>query len=243
MATYDNNQGGASYSGAQINPGATASQGYAAQPAPYLQAGSHNLTDPLRNFKFLVTINHDPGNSVGGQLSQGIGFMSVSGLAATTESIPYREGGMNTTVHQLPGQTSFSPITLQRGVTVGGNSKGAWTWFRQLFDVVGGQGTGPGNHPAGNQFRCNVDIDVLDHPITNMEESDGGLITPVKLRVHVLNAWITSFSLSDLNAGDNAVMVEQMTLVHEGFMVAYASGAPYSTAPRINGVVEQAAAF
>lgn len=234
MPTYDNDQSGYAYNGTQLNPGAKGSQGYAVQEASYLSEGSNNLTDPLRNFKFLVTIAHRPGNT-SGFLTQGLGFMSVSGLAATTESIPYREGGMNTTVHQLPGQTSFSPITLQRGVTLGGNAAGPWSWFRQLFDVVGGQGTGPGNHPSGNKFRCNVDIDVLEHPITHLESSDGGLVTPVKLRVHVKNAWITGISFSDLNAGDNAVMVEQMTLVHEGFQIAYASGAAYSTARRLVG--------
>ena len=228
MATYDNDQAGISYkSGPQIQGGTS---GYDLLSATDQVPSFRNLTDPLRNFKFLVRIHHNPGNVSGEWLTEGIGFMSVSGIAATTESIPYREGGMNTTVHQLPGQTSFSPITMQRGVTLGGNSKGSWTWFRQLFDVIGGQGTGPANHPSGNQFRCNMDIDVLDHPATNLVAVGSDLEIPVKLRIHVLNAWITGISFSDLNAGDNAVMVEQMTVVHEGFQLAYADGTAYSTA-------------
>jgi phage tail-like protein len=37
------------------------------------------------------------------------------------------------------------------------------------------------------------------------------------MRFKVYNAWPTTVAYSDLNAGDNALYVEQMTLVHEGF--------------------------
>lgn len=237
MATYMNNQDGVAYDGATVPN----SPYHTRVPAAMLQSGTdpnRHLTDPIRNFKFMVTIDHRPSNLASKPLTAGMGFMSVSGLAATTEAIPYREGGMNTTVHQLPGQTSFSPITLQRGVALIGNSNGPWSWFRQLFDVIGGQGTGPGNNaPQGNKFRCDVTINVLEHPITHLSEDVGGsdLVVPSKLKVLVRNAWITGFSLSDLNAGDNAVMVEQMTLVHEGFQVSYASAAAYASASGLAG--------
>jgi phage tail-like protein len=42
------------------------------------------------------------------------------------------------------------------------------------------------------------------------------------MRFNVYNCWITSVSYSDLNAGDNAIFVEQATLVHEGFDVNWA---------------------
>lgn len=231
MPTYENDESGSAYQG----PIAIDQGGYARARDQLKLGPSNNLTDPLRNFKFVVNINHKPSNT-SGILSQGLGFMSVSGLAATTEAIPYREGGMNTTVHQLPGQTSFSPVTLQRGVTLGGNSAGPWSWFRQLFDVVGGAGTGPVNRPSGNNFRCSVDINVLEHPVTHLASpsSGAGPAVPVKLRVILHNAWITGISFSDLNAGDNAVMVEQMTLVHEGFMVLYGPPAPNQSAKRGN---------
>jgi len=227
--TYENDRQGSSYRGAEIDD----KGGYARARDQLNLAPSNNLTDPLRNFKFVVNINHKPSNTRG-ILSQGLGFMSVSGLAATTEAIPYREGGMNTTVHQLPGQTSFSPVTLQRGVTLGGNSAGPWNWFRQLFDVVGGAGTGPVNRPSGNDFRCAVDINVLEHPVTHyaIPEESAGPSVPVKLRVILHNAWITGISFSDLNAGDNAVMVEQMSLVHEGFQVLYGPASPNQSAKR-----------
>jgi hypothetical protein len=42
------------------------------------------------------------------------------------------------------------------------------------------------------------------------------------MRFRVNNAWITALSYSDLNAGGSTLMVEEMTLVHEGFDVTFA---------------------
>jgi hypothetical protein len=39
----------------------------------------------------------------------------------------------------------------------------------------------------------------------------------------VYNAWPTALAYSDLNAGDNSLLVEQMTLVHEGFDVSWST--------------------
>ena len=88
------------------------------------------LTDPLRNFRFLVTFQPQDSNKADlkGLNNVTLGFTSVSGLAVTTDSIPYREGGYNTTVHQIPGQTSFTPLTLQRGVILG--TRQNWDWMK-----------------------------------------------------------------------------------------------------------------
>ena len=57
-------------------------------------------TDPLRNFRFLVTFK--PLTNASAALNAlknppiTFGFTSVSGMAVTTDSIPYREGGYNT---------------------------------------------------------------------------------------------------------------------------------------------------
>ena len=172
-------------------------------------------TDPIRNFRFLVTFQpQDTGNTA---LPKTVtfGFTSVSGLAVTTDSIPYREGGYNTTVHQIPGQTSFTPLTLQRGVILGTDTN--WKWMKQLFQTV--QQTG--GTAAGRNFRCDLEIQVLNHPVPSAGASEvetGASVTDlVAMRFKVYNAWPTTVAYSDLNAGDNALYVEQMTLVHEGF--------------------------
>jgi phage tail-like protein len=179
-------------------------------------------TDPVRNFRFLVTF-HPLGNG-GGWLKATnskvvVGFTSVSGLSVTTDSIPYREGGFNTTVHQIPGQTTFAPITLQRGVVLGTSQH--WAWMRKLFATVQGGGTSA----IAENFRADLEIEVLSHPIAGSGSTALTSATykdHVAMRFHVYNAWPTSVAYSDLNAGDNAIFVEQMTLVHEGFDLNWA---------------------
>lgn len=178
-------------------------------------------TDPIRNFRFLVTfLPHDDGKD-GAPFQDPVqfGFTSVSGLSVTTESIPYREGGYNTTVHQIPGQTTFSPITLQRGVII--NTKQNWDWMRKLFATVQGGASGT----QGVSFRCDLEIAVISHPIPGSAGTEGvntAVDDHVAMRFRVYNAWITSVAYSDLNAGDNAIFVEQATLVHEGFDLNWA---------------------
>jgi phage tail-like protein len=185
--------------------------------------------DPVRNFKFQVQINV---RSLGDKAETAIaraGFMSVSGLGVTTEVIPYREGGFNTTVHKLPGQSDFPPIQLQRGVFGGVEGSASWSWFKKIFFYQMGQGTGAG---PDNDFRGNMIIRVLDHPVTkggpkNPSTNTPGGITKAAFKIH--NCWPTTLQFSDLDAGGNAVFVEQMTLAHEGIEPAFAQKGKYIT--------------
>ena len=182
-------------------------------------------TDPVRNFRFLVTFSPlDTTNPAFANAKATLGFTSVSGLAVTTDSIPYREGGYNTTVHQIPGQTTFAPVTFQRGVLLG--TKQNWAWMRELFATVQGGGS---TLAGGKEFRCDIDIQVLGHPIPSAGVTDGSTTTDfTAMRFRIYNAWPTSVAYSDLNAGDNALFVEQMTCVHEGFDVNW-SGVNFDT--------------
>ena len=189
-------------------------------------------TDPVRNFRFLVTFQPlATGDSNLDGLKTTVGFTSVSGLAVTTDSIPYREGGYNTTVHQIPGQTSFQPITLQRGVVLG--KRAQWDWMRNLFATVQG-GAG---RTINQNFRCDLEIQVLPHPIASTPTTQK--VEDVAMRFHVYNAWPTAVAYSDLNAGDNSLFVEQMTLVHEGFDAEWSSidtSGKFVSAPEIKYV-------
>jgi phage tail-like protein len=80
----------------------------------------------------------------------------------------------------------------------------------------------------GENFRADVEIEVLTHPIAGSGGSNVDLTVAnykdhVSARFQVYNAWPTSVAYSDLNAGDNALFVEQLTLVHEGFDMTWAS--------------------
>ena len=180
-------------------------------------------TDPVRNFRFLVEFLPTLASGQTSPFNSKIGFTSVSGLTVATESIGYREGGYNTTMHQLPGQTSFSPVTFSKGVLL--NNTQNYDWMRRLFSVVSSGATAG----VGADFRCDIDISVLSHPnamgLTNATttKAAAGSDPHVSLRFRIYNAWITNLSYSNLDAGGSSLMVEEMTVVHEGWDAKYAT--------------------
>jgi len=184
-------------------------------------------TDPLRNFKFYVefqkTTTGTPAGGTPRTTADALtkitgGFTSVTGLAINTQSIPYREGGYNTTIHQIPGMTTFSPVTFQRGALTT-NTQGL-IWMRRLFAAASGEGIAIG---ASEEYRCNVNIYVLDHPAKIDDNTD--LAAIAKMQFKLYNAWITTLQYSDLNAGDQNILFEQMTLVHEGLSAGFVGDA------------------
>ena len=182
-------------------------------------------SDPLRSFRFRVEFTaasdgvfQDKLNTSAGKPSTSAmasgwvgGFTSISGLNITTQAIQYREGGYNTTVHQVPGMTTFTPITMQRGVLYGNDQ--AQTWMRGLFAAASGDGLSAGV-ANGKGFRVHIKIYVMDHPNTAANN------TP-RMGFDVRNAWITQLNYTDLNANDGAILFESMNLVHEGLSVFF----------------------
>jgi phage tail-like protein len=183
-------------------------------------------TDPLRNFRFIVDfrVSGDTQLASASYLNFKGGFTSVSGLSISNNAIGYREGGMNTTVHQVPGTTQFEPISLQRGVILGQSE--SINWMKQLFSVTSAEGIPSAD---GTSYRCDLDIYVLDHPMTSAS-GNNALIGPgdiisnkaYKMKFTVHNAWIQSLRFNDLSATDNSLLYETMTLVHEGLSVTLA---------------------
>jgi phage tail-like protein len=188
-------------------------------------------TDPLRNFKFQVQFVPPANNiNVGAINPATFGFMSVSGANVSTETIPYREGGWNTAPHKFPGQSDFGPITCMTGVYANPNNPGdvrqqLWDLQRQLFAI----NWGGGSLKQGDDFRFDAIVRVLNHPVTAGPAS-GSADTPegAALAMKFYNCWISAYALGDLNAGDNAILVQQLTFVHEGVDLAW--GTPASAA-------------
>lgn len=174
---------------------------------PVIDGRKSNIaTDPIRNFKFLVNIQHQfQDRKFGTQNLATMGFMNMSGLAMTTEVIPYREGGNNTTQRKMPGQSNFSDITLSRGMVLGNTQP--WAWTRQIFSANAGEG----NSGPTTDFRARIDVKVMAHPVT------ATLTHPAYVKFRIYNAWISGIAYSELDAGGNAVYVQQMTITHEGF--------------------------
>lgn len=186
-------------------------------------------TDPLRSFRFYVEFSPKGSNKpFDSRLATGTGspatsgkstgwvggFSNISGLNITTQAIQYREGGYNTTVHQIPGMTTFSPITMQRGVLYGNDQ--AITWMRGLFAAAAGDGLAVGPATDAKTFRMDLKIYVMDHP--NAGPTDANV---PKMGFHVHNAWISGLNYTDLNANDGSLLFESLNLVHEGLTVFF----------------------
>lgn len=204
-------------------------------------------TDPLRNFKFRVQIA--PNDTVGkGNLNDladqitGLGFAQMSGIAVTNEVIPYREGGMNTHPHKMVGQSDFAPVSLARGVFASQEQLYLWQQFIHSWQggISGGsQGNGGlAENKEGTDYRCTVTVHVYDHPVTDTSYSydvDPSSASkpnlPKRLTVKLYNAWPGSYSISDLNAGDNGIMIQQLQLHHEGFTMDWNPVTEVETTP------------
>jgi len=134
--------------------------------------------DPYRVFNFLVELDNIAQAS----------FIECSGLGATTEVMETREGGDNTTVHKLPGKTTYTDITLKWGLT---DSKELWAWRQQVIE--------------GTVVRKSGSIVVYD--LTNHKEV---------VRWNFVNAWPTKWEGPAFNAKGTDIAIDTLVLAHEG---------------------------
>jgi phage tail-like protein len=114
-------------------------------------------------------------------------FSEVSIGTTSTDIIDYREGNDPARVRKLPGLTHYGSVLLKHGVTA---SLELPNWHRQ---VVSGQLT-----------RKTVAIVVLDE--TGLDAA----------RFVVTDAWPAKYSVKDLNATGNEVLIETLELANEG---------------------------
>ena len=184
-------------------------------------------TDPLRDFKFRVQI------FTGGRLNdatQGIdnlGFAVMSGLSVQNEVISYREGGMNTNPHKMLGQSDFAPVTFSRGVYAGSSQDQLWQWQKFMHNWIQGDASGS---TAKDDYRADIKVTIYDHPATSMTyEDDPSSSTSTilsgspRLTYNLFNCWPGGFSLGDLNAGSSSLLIQQLTIHHEGFTIDWAT--------------------
>lgn len=69
--------------------------------------------DPLRGFKFRVTLSPPPSLGVGENIV--IGCQRVSGLRQETEQVEYRDGDELGSPRKLPGLTTYDNLVIERG--------------------------------------------------------------------------------------------------------------------------------
>lgn len=191
-------------------------------------------TDPLRNFKF--TVKFVPLDNTLENLTKGIGdlgFAQMGGLSVQNELIAYREGGMNTHPHKMMGQSDFPPISFARGAFANQDQLYLWQKFMHSWIDGGAGGFAGGASGDATNYRCNIIVKVFDHPYTaqGVQYQYGNVKTEkaiapgnAKLQFKIFNCWPGAYGLSDLNAGDNGIMIQQLNIHHEGFVVDWTGG-------------------
>lgn len=141
-----------------------------------------SLNYPPTSFHFLV-------NFVDLKLAPDVMFQAVSGLEVSMETEPYREGGENRFVHQLPVRSNFSKLTLKRGLFVHSQ---LINWCMDAFN--------------------NMEIKPVNLIVSLLNENH----LPI-MSWNVVNAYPVKWSMSELNAERNELAIESIELNYQYF--------------------------
>ena len=119
------------------------------------------------------------------------GFKEVSAGDSETEIIEYKEAtkGGQMVIRKLAGAMKWADITLKRGIDT---STDLWEWRKQVEegDIDGARRTG-----------SIVLFDSMHQEVA---------------RWNFVNGWPSKWKGADLNAGENAAALEEVTITHEG---------------------------
>ena len=116
-------------------------------------------------------------------------FTEAGGLAVEITTEEFAEGGENRFTQRYPLRPKYSDLVLKRGLLV---KSEIWNWIRE----------------------CVEDFTITPKPIdvTLLNESHEPLLT-----WHVIDAYPTKWSVSDLNASSNTVVVETLQFAYKYF--------------------------
>jgi phage tail-like protein len=118
-------------------------------------------------------------------------FQSVTGLSVEYETEVFKEGGENRFEHKLPVRTKYADLTLKRGML---KDSEVIKWCIDAF-----------KNRVFKTIQVNVSLLNEQHtPITTWQ-------------FH--NVWPKKWSVSDLNAQENAVVVETLDLCFSYFTI------------------------
>lgn len=122
-------------------------------------------------------------------------FREVSGLNSESEVVEYKSSGPkgDLKVRTIPGRPKGAVITCKRGVT---KNKDMWTWRKEIED---------GKFESA---RKNGSIVMYDQQHTEVA------------RWNFTNAWPSKVEGPSLNAGNNEVAIESITLQAEELKLA-----------------------
>ncbi len=119
-------------------------------------------------------------------------FQSVSGLSAEMETEAVKEGGENRFTHQLPVRASYTDLVMKRGLAKDSDLIG---WFRDTLE--------------------NLIIQPVTIDISLLNEEHEPLVS-----WNIVHAWPKKWSLSDLDAEQNAIAIETLELHYRTFSIS-----------------------
>lgn len=118
-------------------------------------------------------------------------FQSVSGLTVEYDTESFKEGGENRFEHKLPVRTKYADLSLKRGMLT---DSAVIRWCRDALE--------------------NRRIDPVQVQVTLLNENHEPLRT-----WSVFKAWPRKWQVADLNAQENAVVIETLELSYSHFTV------------------------
>ena len=118
-------------------------------------------------------------------------FSEVGGLGfeVATEEVP--EGGENRFIQRYPLRAKYPDLVLKRGLLKG---SAIWDWTRDCIE--------------------NLDIKPKNVDVKLLNENHEPLIT-----WHLVGAYPVKWAVTDLNAANNAIVVESLQLAYQYFTV------------------------
>ena len=117
-------------------------------------------------------------------------FQSATGFSNETSLVddPVAMGNGVTVIRKLPGQLTWGPLTLSRGVT---SDMALWEWRKEVID----------GNTAG--MRRNISLIMFNHAGEEM------------IRYNFEQAWPSKWTGPDVKADDAAVVIEQLDIQYE----------------------------
>ena len=157
-------------------------------PAPEFSVNTERY-DPYKNFKFRVMWD---GKYVAG-------VSKIGGLTRKTEVVKHREGGDPSSSRSSPAQTSYEPMTLERGVT---HDEEFEKWANKVWTY----GNAPGQEVSLKDFRKDIIIELYNEAGQKA------------LAYKVYRCWVSEYTaLPELDASANAVAIQSIKLENEGW--------------------------
>jgi len=158
-----------------------------------MTALSGHQKDPYHGYRFKVEIRLP----VAGANYVQYGFQKVTGLGDESEVVDYREGDEDGTVRKLPGLNINPEVVLENGIGPANGFIEEWRAAVRKSRAEGGL--------LKSDIRGTVRFTLMNN--------DGERVRVWEIK----NAWPSKYETGDLDAQASDVLIQKLTLQHEGF--------------------------